>query len=54
MEVKMGKAKDTISWFGKDGGGKEVVKMAGTAIVTVGALAITGAVLGTVGKTFGK
>ena len=49
----MGKAKESLEWFGKKGSeGKEVVKMAGAAIVTVGALAITGAVLGTVGKAF--
>ena len=51
---KMGKAKDSISWFGEKGNdGAEVVKMAGTAIVTVGAVVIAGAVLGTVGKMFG-
>lgn len=40
-----------LEWFGKDGkDGVEVVKMAGAAIVTVGAIVITGAVLGTVGN----
>lgn len=50
----MGKAKDKIEWFGEKGSdAKEVVKMAGEAIVVTGALAVTGAVLGTVGKFFG-
>lgn len=47
-------AKD-ISWFGNKGSeAKETVKLAGQAIVAVTAVAITGAVLGTVGKVFGK
>lgn len=43
-----------LEWFGKDGkDGVEVVKMASAAIVTVGAIVVTGAVLGTVGRVFG-
>lgn len=50
----MGKTQESLEWFGNKGNtGKEVVKMAGEAIVVTGALAITGAVLGTVGKAFG-
>lgn len=50
----MGKTRDKLEWIGSKGKeGAEVVKMAGSAIVTVGALAVTGAVLGTVGKMFG-
>jgi len=46
--------KTQLEWFGNKGNeGKEVVKMAGQAIFVVGALAVTGAVLGTVGKFFG-
>jgi hypothetical protein len=49
----MGKTREKLEWFGEKGkDGAEVVKMAGAAIVTVGALAVTGAVLGTVGKMF--
>ena len=51
----MGKTHRAVSWIGEKGSeGKEVVKMATTAIVVVGALAVTGAVLGTVGKAFGS
>ena len=50
----MGKAKEKLEWFGEKGkDGAEVVKMASKAIVITGAVAITGAVLGTVGKMFG-
>lgn len=49
----MGKAKDKLEWFGEKGkDGAEVVKLAGKAIVVAGALAVTGAVLGTVGNMF--
>jgi len=50
----MGKTKDTISWFGNGANeGKEVVKMAGQAIVAVAAVAIVGATIGAVGNMFG-
>ncbi len=50
----MGKAKDSIGWFGEKGGeGAQVVKTAGKAIVITGALVVTGIALGAVGNAFG-
>lgn len=50
----MGKAKDKLEWFGEKGSAAtDTVKLAGQGILAVTAVAITGAVLGTVGKAFG-
>ena len=50
----MGKAKDSVNWFGEKGkAGADTVKIAGTAIGAVVALAVVGAVVGVAGGMFG-
>ena len=50
----MGKAKDSISWFGEKGkDGAETVKIAGQAMGAMVGLAVVGAVVGVTGRMFG-
>lgn len=50
----MGKAKDTINWFGEKGkDGADTAKIATAAVGAVVGLAMVGAVVGIAGKMFG-
>lgn len=50
----MGKAKDSISWFGEKGkDGAKTVSMAGAAVGAMVGLAVVGAVVGVTGRMFG-